>query len=125
MIFTIKDPNSALMFGLVWCDLLSLQTPGSMVQELHWPAPPFEWHILKQNDDTDELRAQWQHFEPLLASCGYSLVWSDLGKWPDHSPHGFSLPPAADPFSPQEHESFVALPISRPPTISTGHVGAE
>ncbi|EJD48284.1 hypothetical protein AURDEDRAFT_162755 [Auricularia subglabra TFB-10046 SS5] len=95
-----------------------------MTQPLHWPPPPYEWHVLREHDDAEEWKLQWKHFEPLLASCGYTVTWADIGIGLNATepPRGWQLPPAADPFFPKPNECFVAFPMSRPLSASTSHV---
>ncbi|EJD35549.1 hypothetical protein AURDEDRAFT_175347 [Auricularia subglabra TFB-10046 SS5] len=70
--------------------------------------PPFSWDTLKEDQDPNSWRAQWQYYERELAASGYRLEWPDFESHENATKIRTDLPLPDNPFIPQAHEAYVA-----------------
>ncbi|KAJ6565842.1 kinase-like domain-containing protein [Mycena vulgaris] len=77
------------------------------------PAHLEQWERLDTENSTAHLVDEpWRHFEPYLASRGYSLCWRYYSRERPETPvrtKSFDFPVAQDPFRPRDGEGFVHL----------------
>jgi hypothetical protein len=79
------------------------------------PLPPHleQWERLDLHNSTVHLVDEpWRHFEPFLASRGYTLCWKYYSRERPETPirpRALTYPVAQDPFRPRARESFVHL----------------
>jgi hypothetical protein len=72
------------------------------------------WERLDLDEDTAHLIDEpWRHFEPYLASRGYTLCWRYYSRNMPETPirsTAFQYPVAKNPFLPRRGENFFSLP---------------
>lgn len=77
------------------------------------PAHLEHWERLDLHNNTAHLVDEpWRHFEPYLASRGYTLCWRYYSRQKPETPvrtKSFDYPVAPDPFHPGDGEGFVHL----------------
>ncbi|KAJ7473724.1 kinase-like domain-containing protein [Mycena galericulata] len=79
------------------------------------PLPPHleQWERLDLQNNTAHLVDEpWRHFEPFLASLGYTLCWRYYSRYTPETPprlRALTFPIAQDPFQPHSTEGFVHL----------------
>lgn len=81
-----------------------------MPSALHLSDPPFAWDTLKDNQDQEQWRAQWQYYEKELAAFGYRLEWPEFESLETATKMRTDLPLPNNPFVPQAHEAYVTCP---------------
>ncbi|KAJ7463278.1 kinase-like domain-containing protein [Mycena latifolia] len=87
-----------------------------MPARFYYPEAPLpshleHWERLDMENYTAHLIDEpWRHFEPYLASCGYTLCWRYYSRDRPETPvrkRSFDYPVAQDPFRPNSGEGFV------------------
>jgi hypothetical protein len=87
--------------------------PARFYPEAPLPAYLERWERLDSENNLEHLVDEpWRHFEPYLASRGYSLCWRYYSRDRPETPvrhASLSYPVAKNPFQPRSREGFVHL----------------